>query len=184
MAKNQLAYLELPSANVSALKQFYGTLFGWTYEDFGPDYAAVHGAGLDAGFNGDPASKPKAPLAIVEPTEIELMQEKVRNAGGTITMPIFAYPGGRRFISPTRTETNLPSCKMAKRTAWSLTRPGRLMVFLRGTWWEPVAQLVEHRPFKALVLGSSPSGLTISLFIPENLPGDRSRGPDFLRPRG
>jgi hypothetical protein len=25
---------------------------------------------------------------------------------------------------------------------------------------EPVAQLVEHRPFKALVLGSSPSGLT------------------------
>jgi hypothetical protein len=28
-------------------------------------------------------------------------------------------------------------------------------------WFEPVAQLVEHRPFKALVLGSSPSGLTI-----------------------
>ena len=28
-------------------------------------------------------------------------------------------------------------------------------------WLEPVAQLVEHRPFKALVLGSSPSGLTI-----------------------
>ena len=30
-----------------------------------------------------------------------------------------------------------------------------------GMWFESVAQLVEHRPFKALVLGSSPSALTI-----------------------
>ncbi len=30
-----------------------------------------------------------------------------------------------------------------------------------GVWFESVAQLVEHRPFKALVLGSSPSALTI-----------------------
>src|SRR5215472_6888546 len=28
-------------------------------------------------------------------------------------------------------------------------------------WCESVAQLVEHRPFKALVLGSNPSALTI-----------------------
>src|ERR1700733_1686917 len=28
-------------------------------------------------------------------------------------------------------------------------------------WFESVAQLVEHRPFKALVPGSSPSALTI-----------------------
>ena len=31
-----------------------------------------------------------------------------------------------------------------------------------GVWFESVAQLVEHRPFKALVLGSSPSALTIN----------------------
>ena len=30
-------------------------------------------------------------------------------------------------------------------------------------WLESVAQLVEHRPFKALVLGSSPSALTITI---------------------
>ena len=34
-------------------------------------------------------------------------------------------------------------------------------------WFESVAQLVEHRPFKALVLGSSPSALTI---IPDPTP--------------
>ena len=32
-------------------------------------------------------------------------------------------------------------------------------------WFESVAQLVEHRPFKALVLGSSPSALTIKSII-------------------
>ena len=30
-----------------------------------------------------------------------------------------------------------------------------------GVWFESVAQLVEHRPFKALVVGSSPTALTI-----------------------
>ena len=97
MSKNQLAYLELPSANVATLKDFYGTLFGWTFEDFGEDYVAVHGTGLEAGFNGDPASKSKALLPMIETTEIQAMEAKVRDAGGTITMPTFAYPGGRRF---------------------------------------------------------------------------------------
>ena len=32
-------------------------------------------------------------------------------------------------------------------------------------WFESVAQLVEHRPFKALVLGSSPSALTMTLLM-------------------
>jgi predicted enzyme related to lactoylglutathione lyase len=97
MSKNQLSYLELPSTNVANLKDFYGSLFGWRFEDFGEDYATVHGAGLEAGFNGDPASKSKAPLPMIETTEIEVMEAKVRDAGGTITMPTFAYPGGRRF---------------------------------------------------------------------------------------
>ena len=41
---------------------------------------------------------------------------------------------------------------------------GRLATFRFMLPWsevESVAQLVEHRPFKALVLGSSPSALTI-----------------------
>ena len=87
----------MTSTNVATLKDFYGSLFGWTFEDFGEEYAAVHGAGLEAGFNGDPASKPKASLPIIETTEIEVMEAKVRDAGGTITKSTFAYPGGRRF---------------------------------------------------------------------------------------
>ncbi len=96
---SKLTYLELPSMDVAASKQFYGTLFGWTFEDFGPDYAAFHEAGLEGGFNAtvDDGSKSRAPLAMVQTDQIGQMEAAVRAAGGTITKPTFAYPGGRRF---------------------------------------------------------------------------------------
>jgi predicted enzyme related to lactoylglutathione lyase len=97
MSENHIAYLELPATDVPALKRFYGQLFGWTFQDYGEDYAAFGGAGLDGGFNGDPSHKPRSPLVILETKEIEVMETKVRDAGGTISLPIFAYPGGRRF---------------------------------------------------------------------------------------
>ena len=97
MSENKIAYLELPSTDVPALKSFYGQLFGWTFQDYGDDYAAIEGAGVDGGFNGDPATKPKAPLAIIETADIAAMLERVEQAGGTITMPVFTYPGGQRF---------------------------------------------------------------------------------------
>lgn len=96
MPKNKIAYLELPAHDIPALKTFYGELFGWTFEDFSSDYATFAG-GVEGGFNAEPASKPKAPLAVLETTEIEAMESSVRQAGGTISKPIFAFPGGRRF---------------------------------------------------------------------------------------
>ena len=97
MSQNKIAYFELPSTNVSELKAFYGKLFGWTFQDWGPDYAAVENGGVDGGFNADPASKSSAPMVMIETTDAEAALKQVQEAGGTITMPIFAYPGGRRF---------------------------------------------------------------------------------------
>ncbi len=97
MPKHKLAYFELPATNVALMKQFYGTLFGWTFQDWGDEYAAFSDAGLDGGLNAAPDHKTKAPLAIVETDQIEAMEDRVRAQGGVITMPIFAYPGGRRF---------------------------------------------------------------------------------------
>ncbi|MBB5061312.1 hypothetical protein HDF16_006048 [Granulicella aggregans] len=64
MSEDKIAYLELPSTDVPALKSFYGQLFSWAFQDYGDDYAAIEGAGLDGGFNGDPVTKPKSPLVI------------------------------------------------------------------------------------------------------------------------
>jgi predicted enzyme related to lactoylglutathione lyase len=95
MSKNKIAYLELPAADVPALKAFYGPLFGWSFQDYGETYAAFSDSGLEGGFNAENGTA--APLAVIETDEIETMEAKVRAAGGTITQPIFSYPGGRRF---------------------------------------------------------------------------------------
>ncbi|HEX3375073.1 MAG TPA: VOC family protein [Edaphobacter sp.] len=97
MAKTPIAYIELPSLNVATDKQFYGSLFGWSFEDFGPDYAAFHDAGVEGGFNGSNEGRTKAPLVVIDTDDIEGMAQRIAAVGGTITAPIFAYPGGRRF---------------------------------------------------------------------------------------
>ena len=92
-----IVYLELPSSNIAADKLFYATLFSWSFEDFGPDYAAFHQAGLEGGFNATNDGRSKSPLPVIQTGSIEAMELSVAAAGGTITVPTFAFPGGRRF---------------------------------------------------------------------------------------
>lgn len=96
MPAKHIVYLELPTHDVSRLKSFYGQLFGWTFQDYGPDYAAFSSSGLEGGLNGD-SSRSRAPLAVIETSDIAAMEQQVAAAGGTISVPTFAFPGGRRF---------------------------------------------------------------------------------------
>lgn len=90
----KLDYLELPGGDLGAVKTFYGAAFGWTFQDYGPTYAAFD-QGLDGGFDGDSASD--RPLPVLFAHDLEAMAAKVEAAGGVIVKPIFAFPGGRRF---------------------------------------------------------------------------------------
>jgi predicted enzyme related to lactoylglutathione lyase len=105
MPKTPIAYIEFPAQDITANKQFYASLFGWTFHDFGPNYAAFSDAGLEGGFNGL-EERTKAPLVVLQTDDLEAMFESVKAAGGTITVPIFAFPGGRRFhfIDPSGNE--------------------------------------------------------------------------------
>jgi len=97
MPKTPIAYIEFPSQDVAASKSFYASIFGWTFHDFGPNYAAFSDAGVEGGFNGEEGERTQAPLVVLETHDLEAMCESVKAAGGTITVPIFAFPGGRRF---------------------------------------------------------------------------------------
>jgi predicted enzyme related to lactoylglutathione lyase len=97
MRKTHIAYIELPCENVHATKMFYNSLFGWTFEDWGPDYASFSDAGIAGGLNGGGEHRTKGPLVILETNDLEQMVKDVVAAGGTITLPIFSFPGGRRF---------------------------------------------------------------------------------------
>ncbi|MDQ2892959.1 MAG: VOC family protein [Pseudomonadota bacterium] len=90
-------YLELPVADTDTAKIFYAAAFGWTFADFGPTYAATTTGDTDIGFQSDPAERTGAALPVVEVADIEAALAAVERAGGRITAPIFAFPGGRRF---------------------------------------------------------------------------------------
>lgn len=90
-------YLELPSSDVAVTKAFYARAFGWSFTDFGPTYAATTSGDTDIGVQGDTAEKTAAPLPVIEVDNLEAAEEAVWAAGGEISLPIFAFPGGRRF---------------------------------------------------------------------------------------
>jgi predicted enzyme related to lactoylglutathione lyase len=93
----RLNYVEFPVRDVPAAKAFYEAAFGWALTDFGPTYAATMSGDTDIGLQGDSAEATRAPLPVIEVDDLEAALEAVSKAGGTITRPIFAFPGGRRF---------------------------------------------------------------------------------------
>lgn len=104
IADNSIHYVELRATDMAATKRFYTEAFGWGWTDYGPDYAAITGAGLDGGVRLDPdSSAPSArpdilpALVILYARDLEAAEARVRAAGGEIVRPIFAFPGGRRF---------------------------------------------------------------------------------------
>ena len=97
MSTNKLAYIEFPAADNAEMKAFYGTLFGWSFQDWGAEYTAFSESGVDGGFNAGEEHRPHAPLAIIETDDIHSMEQRIKTAGGTITVGTFQFPGGRRF---------------------------------------------------------------------------------------
>ncbi len=99
-AHNKINYVEYPARDLDATKLFFHTAFGWSFDDYGPDYIAFSGQGLDGGFFRSElaASTDKGSALIVFYSErLEETLTDVVAAGGKVVKPIFPFPGGRRF---------------------------------------------------------------------------------------
>ncbi len=91
-------YIEIAVTDVEAAKAFYTTAFGWTFVDYGPDYAGIQGEGKEVGgLRRDSEVRAGGPLVLLYSEDLEGSVEAVTAAGGTIVDPITAFPGGRRF---------------------------------------------------------------------------------------
>jgi predicted enzyme related to lactoylglutathione lyase len=90
-------YIEFSVTNVTESKAFYGTVFGWKFTDYGPDYASFSDGRLDGGFAAVRKVKAGGPLIVIYAKDLKSIQKAVKAAGGTICKPIFSFPGGRRF---------------------------------------------------------------------------------------
>jgi predicted enzyme related to lactoylglutathione lyase len=99
----QVDYIEFPSTDIEATKRFYEQVFGWKFQDYGPDYTSFLDGRLAGGFN--KGAQPVAssggtisgPLIVIYAASLEEIYGEVKTAGGKIVKEIFGFPGGRRF---------------------------------------------------------------------------------------
>ncbi|HTB98977.1 MAG TPA: VOC family protein [Terracidiphilus sp.] len=99
---HKINYIEFSTTNIERAKSFYSSTFGWNFVDYGPDYVSftAPSAGIDGGFYRSDAfpEQPKtAPLIVLYSADLNATESAIVAAGGSIVVPTFDFPGGRRF---------------------------------------------------------------------------------------
>jgi uncharacterized protein len=92
-----LDYVELPGSDIPATKAFYGSVFGWSFTDYGPDYVAFESGGRTGGFNAErKVVSQGGPLVVLYAADLDSLEAKVAAAGIEIVSRE-SFSGGRRF---------------------------------------------------------------------------------------
>jgi predicted enzyme related to lactoylglutathione lyase len=96
-------YVELAVDDLGQAKAFYGSALGWTFNEYGDDYAGIRDPGRPdhefGGLNPHPASaRGDGVLALVRSDDVDGALASVLAAGGQIAVELHEYPGGRRFM--------------------------------------------------------------------------------------
>ncbi len=98
---HQIDYIEFNVTDMEAAKQFYAAAFGWEFIDYVPEYVGIRKPGVEGqevgGLRLMETVAQGGPLVILYSKDLEQSQVQMGAAGGTITAPIFDFPGGRRF---------------------------------------------------------------------------------------
>jgi hypothetical protein len=99
---HKISYVEFFTKDIARTKSFYATVFGWSFQDWGPDYIGfdAESAGINGGFRTGDADKALgefAPLIVLYSADLKATEAAIVAAGGSITVPTFEFPGGKRF---------------------------------------------------------------------------------------
>lgn len=97
---DKINYVEFPASNLEATKAFFTESFGWSFQDYGPEYTSFFNSGIAGGFfKSELSAKTEkgSALIVLFSKDLEATFSMVTNAGGTIIKEIFSFPGGRRF---------------------------------------------------------------------------------------
>lgn len=94
--QHHINYIEFSATDLPKTKEFYTSVFGWKFTDYGPDYIAFTDGDFEGGFAKGEVKK-GGPLIILYTDNLMESLENVKSNGGKIVKPIFEFPGGKRF---------------------------------------------------------------------------------------
>jgi len=97
--EGQVDYIEIPTTDIVKTSQFLGAFFGWSFQEWGPDYSSFNDGRMDGGLRRTKEATPleTGVLLIFFSTDLERDRDRVKELGATITQDIFDFPGGQRF---------------------------------------------------------------------------------------
>ena len=96
----KINYIEFPARDLATTKAFFSSVFDWLFVDYGAEYVAISGAGIDGGFfksELNMSTSNGGALIVFYSNDLEKTQTKIEAAGGAIIKAIYSFPGGRRF---------------------------------------------------------------------------------------
>jgi uncharacterized protein len=96
---NTIDYIEMPSKDLGATRDFFAKLLGWSFQDYGPEYSSFDDGRMTGGFFAAKSANVEkgGPLIVFYSPELEKIRAEVIRLGGKIAREIFEFPGGRRF---------------------------------------------------------------------------------------
>ena len=97
---NVIDYVEFAVDDLEQAKAFYAKAPGWTFNDYGGEYAGIRapgGEGEVGGLNPEGQPGPGGALVLLYSDDLDSTVTRVREAGGTIAREPYEFPGGRRF---------------------------------------------------------------------------------------
>ena len=97
--ERRVDYVEFASCDLGQSRAFFEQVFGWQFQDYGPQYTAFDDGRLQGGFFlGQPLlASAGAPLLVIYQQRLEQALARVQAHGGQISKAIFSFPGGSRF---------------------------------------------------------------------------------------
>jgi len=93
----RIDYIEFGATDVGRTREFYEKVFGWRFQDYGPDYTSFQDGRLSGGFTKDAPVRHANPLVVIYAGQVEAIEAKITQAGGKIVRKTYPFPGGRRF---------------------------------------------------------------------------------------
>jgi hypothetical protein len=94
---NQIHYVEFQATDLDLVRTFYNRIFGWSFQDYGPDYTSFQDGRIAGGFVRTLAPAAANPLIVIYVDDLLATRKLVAENGGTISREIFSFPGGSRF---------------------------------------------------------------------------------------
>lgn len=105
--EGRIDYIEIPVTDLEKTRKFFSKLFGWSFQEWGPDYFSFNDGRLECGLRrAEQAAPATGVLLIFFSKNLERDLGRVKELGATISQEIFEFPGGRRFhfVDPAGTE--------------------------------------------------------------------------------